>query len=72
MMMERDPNLKKEVGGSILDCEIFSLLDEKLTRWSTASCALALAYRNSVSKRKKKTPQFTRRMAPHDLKLLRS
>ena len=29
-MMERDPNLKEEVGGSILDCEISSLLGKNL------------------------------------------
>jgi hypothetical protein len=29
MMVERYPNLKEEVGGSIPDCEISSLLDKK-------------------------------------------
>jgi hypothetical protein len=29
MMVERYPNLKEEVGGSILGCEISSLLDRK-------------------------------------------
>ena len=43
MMVERCPNLKEEVGGLIPDCEFSSLLDEKFARWSTASCALALA-----------------------------
>jgi hypothetical protein len=50
MMVERYPNLKEEVGGSNPGCEIFSLLDGKLARWSTASCALALAYPPYVSK----------------------
>jgi hypothetical protein len=49
MMVERYPNLEEEVGGSNLGCEISSLPDEKLARWSTASCALALAYRLFVS-----------------------
>jgi hypothetical protein len=43
MMVERYPNFKEEVGGSIPGYEMSSLLDEKLARWSTASCALALA-----------------------------
>jgi hypothetical protein len=50
MMVERNPNLKEEVGGSIPDCEISSLLDIKLIRWSIASCALTLACRPSISK----------------------
>ena len=50
MMMERNLNLKEEVGRSIPDCEI-SLLNEKLSRWSTTSCAMALACRQSVSKK---------------------
>ena len=54
MMVERYPNLKEEVGGAIPDCEISSLLDRKLVRWSIASCALALACARSVSKKKKK------------------
>ena len=49
-MVQRYPNLKEKVGGSIPDCEISFLLDEKLAWWSTASCALTLAYRPSVSK----------------------
>ena len=40
--MERYPNLKKEVGDSIPGCEISSIVDIKLAKWSTASCALAL------------------------------
>jgi hypothetical protein len=54
MMVERYPNLKEEVGDSIPACEISSLLDKKLVRWSTAFCALALVSRTFVSKRKKK------------------
>ena len=38
-MVEGYPNLKEEVDGSNPGCEISSLLDEKLARWSTASCA---------------------------------
>ena len=52
--MERYPNLKEEAGGLIPSCEISSLLDIKLVRWSTASYALALACRHSVSNKKKK------------------
>ena len=48
--MERYLNLKEEVGGSIPGCKISSLRDEKLAKWSTASCALALACRPYVSK----------------------
>jgi hypothetical protein len=51
MMVERYPNLKEEVGGSIRDCEISSLLDKKFARWSTASYALALACRPSFSQK---------------------
>ena len=54
VMVEGYPNLKEEVGGSNPDYEISSLLDGKLARWWTASCALALAYRPFVSKKKKK------------------
>ena len=50
MMVERYPNLKEDVGGSNPGYEISSLLDGKLARWSTASCALAPACRPSVSK----------------------
>jgi hypothetical protein len=50
MMVERYPNLKEEVGGLIPDYEISSLLEGKLARWSTASCALALAYLSYVLK----------------------
>ena len=40
MMLEKYPNLKEEVVGSIPDCEISSPLDRKVTKWSIASCAL--------------------------------
>ena len=43
--------LKEEIGSSILGCEISSLLDKKLARWSTASCALAYACRLSISEK---------------------
>jgi hypothetical protein len=52
MMVERYSNLKEEVGGSIPRCEISSLLDGKLVRWLTVSCALALAYQPYVSRKK--------------------
>ena len=39
VMVEGYPNLKEEVGGSNLGCEISSLLDGKLARWLIASCA---------------------------------
>ena len=52
-MVERCPNLKEEVGGSISGCELSSLPDGKLVRWSTASCALVLAYQTFVSTKKK-------------------
>jgi hypothetical protein len=51
---ERYPNLKDEGGGSIPGYEISSLLDGQLVRWSIASCALVLAYRPSVSKKKER------------------
>jgi hypothetical protein len=52
--MEGYPNLKREVGSSNPDCEMSSLPDGKLARWSTASCALALTCRPSVLKKRKK------------------
>jgi hypothetical protein len=52
MMVERYPNPKEEVGGSNPGCEISSLPDGKLARWSTASCALELAFWPSLSKKK--------------------
>ena len=54
-MVDIYPNLKKEVGGSFLGCEIFSLLDIILVRWSNASCAMALACRPSIDLLKKKS-----------------
>ena len=60
MMAERYPNLKEEVGGSIPGCEISSLIDGKLARWSTASCALALTCQPSISKRKRKRKRKSR------------
>ena len=50
--------IKEEVGGLIPDCEISSLLDRKLVRWSIASCALALACRHSVSKKEEKRRRY--------------
>ena len=50
MMVERYPNLKEEVGSSVSDYEISSLLDIKLAKWSIASSALALAYQLYVFK----------------------
>ena len=50
MMVERYPNLKEEVGSRIPGCEISSLLDGIVVRWSTTSCALALACQLYVSK----------------------
>ena len=52
MMVERYPNHKEEVGDLNPGCEISSLPNGKLARWSTASYALALAYRPFVSKKK--------------------
>ena len=57
MMVERYPILEEEVGGSIPGCEISSQLDKELARWSTASYALVLACRHSIST-KKKTPMI--------------
>ena len=54
MMVERYSNIKEEVGGSIVGCEISSLLDEKLAMRSTSSCALALAYQPFVSRKERK------------------
>ena len=47
MMVERYPNFKEEVGGSIPGCETPSLPDGKLVRWVHCSCALAMACRPS-------------------------
>jgi hypothetical protein len=55
-MIRDDPKLPddgEEVGNLIPGCEISSLLDGKFAKWSTASCALALACRPSVSQKLK-------------------
>ena len=54
MMEERYPNLKEEAGGLIPGCEISSLLDIILARWSIASCALTLACWAFVSRKKER------------------
>ena len=43
--------LKEEIDGSIPSQESSSLLDKKLPRMSTTSCALTLTCRPSVSKK---------------------
>ena len=53
MIVERYSNLKEVVGSVIPGCEISSLLDGKLSRWSNASYALALACRHFVSRKQK-------------------
>jgi hypothetical protein len=50
MMVDRFSNLKEEVVGSIPGYEVSSPSDGKLVKWSTASCALALACRPFVLK----------------------
>ena len=52
-MVEENPKLKEEIGGSIPGCEISFLLDKNLVKWLTTSCALALACPPSVSKKQK-------------------
>ena len=42
MMVERYPNLKEDVAGSIPGSETFSLLHKKLVRWSTALVVFCL------------------------------
>ena len=54
MMVDRYPNLNEKVDDSNPGCEISSVPEGKVARWSTASSALALAYRPSVSKKGKK------------------
>ena len=49
MKVERYPNLKEEVGGSITGCEICSLLDIKLARLSAVFCASTLTCHPFVS-----------------------
>ena len=51
--MERYPNLKEEVGGSIPRCEISSTLDIKLARWSTVLC-FGVGMSTSCLKKEKK------------------
>jgi hypothetical protein len=58
MMVERYSNLKEEVGGSNPGCEISSLHDGKLVKWSTISCALTLTCRHFVSKKEKRNNQL--------------
>ena len=50
MMVKRYPILKEEVGGSIPDCKISSLLWHKLAKWSTTFYALTRACQPSISK----------------------
>ena len=59
MMVERYPNLKEEVGNLFLGCEISSLLDINHVRWSTASCAFALAYRCLLPRKETMLPNTT-------------
>ena len=61
-MVERYPNLKEEVGGQIHDCEISSLLDVKLARWSIASWALASTRQPSQNMKLKKNPYFIHKL----------
>jgi hypothetical protein len=65
MILERYPNLKEEVGDLNPGCEIFSLPDGKLVKWSNASCALALACLPLVSKKKEKRKKSKRRRCKH-------
>ena len=59
VMVEGYPNFKEEVGGSNPGCEISSLLDGKLARWSTASCAWRWPVSLLSQKKFKKNPTFT-------------
>ena len=54
MMVERYPHLKEEVGGSIPGCEISSLLDIKLARRSTTSCAFGAGMSAFCLKKRRK------------------
>lgn len=56
MKVDLYPNLKQEVGGSIPNYEIFSLLNKKkLARWSIASCAINIGlYTFLCQKRRRK------------------
>ena len=71
MMVEIYPNIKEEVGSSIPNCDISSLLDKKLAKWSAASraLALALACRPSISRKKEKLMlNKTLKWAPKSMK----
>ena len=57
VMVEGYPNLKEEVGGSNPGCEISSLLDGKLVRWSTSSYAWRWPF--DLLSQKKKNVRFT-------------
>ena len=59
MMVGKYPNLKEEVDSSISGCEISSPPDGKLAGWSPTSCALAMAYRPSISTKKKKKKKYS-------------
>ena len=48
ILVRDDPKLPEDVGGSIPNYEVSSLLDKNLARWSTASRALALICRPSI------------------------
>ena len=54
MMVERYPNIKEEVGGSIPGCEISVVLARIHAKWSTTSYAWALACRPFVPNKTKK------------------
>ena len=54
MMVERYPNMKKEVDGSISWLWILLSTWQKLARWPIASCALVLACPPSVPKRERR------------------
>ena len=56
--MERRPNLKEEVDGSIPGCEISSLLDKNLSGGQLPHVCLALGWQPSVSIKKLKMEKF--------------
>jgi hypothetical protein len=58
MMVERYPHLKEDIGGSNFGCEVSSLPDGRLARWSTASCALAITCQPFVSENKNYESHF--------------
>jgi hypothetical protein len=60
MVTERYPNLKEEVGGPIPGCEISSILMENLSSGQLrTSCALAMACRPYISRRRKRIEKIT-------------